>query len=282
MPNDITQNMAPVAGDSVIKAHKAQYLNGFGERGGNDTVITHINQRPVVEVPSAGNARTHNSSPLHDTGSMIMLLLSCLFLFTSYRLGRAYISNLAHNMFSTKGNDDLFAEHTTGDTRIIIALLANTCLMEGIMMFYGLSWYNPSLTIVLQNSVFMHVFVFTLAAVMFTAVQLLLYRLIGFTFATDSTTSMWVGGFISSQATLGLILFPVAIIALLFPSAIKSMVIISIILYILARIVFIWKGFRIFFNNFSSSIYFILYLCAVEIVPPLLALAGTVYVCSIL
>ncbi|MBR5030756.1 MAG: DUF4271 domain-containing protein [Muribaculaceae bacterium] len=284
MPNDNTQNITPstVTGDSIVKSHQAQYLDGFGERGGNDTAITHINQMPVVEVPAAGNARTHNTSPLHDTGSMIMFLLSCLFLFTSYRLGRTYISNLAHNMFSTKGNDDLFSEHTSGDTRIIIALLINTCLMEGIMLFYGLSWYNQALTISLQNSVFLHVLVFTLAAVVFNALQLLLYRLIGFTFADDTLTNMWVGGFISSQATLGLCLFPIAIITLLFPSAIKLMVIFSIILYILARIVFIWKGFRIFFNNFSSSIYFILYLCAVEIVPPLLALAGTVYVCSIL
>ena len=100
--------------------------------------------------------------------------------------------------------------------------------------------------------------------------------------ATDSLTELWVGGFLASQATLGLLLFPIVVITLVFPSTIKLMLSLALALYILARIVFIWKGFRIFFNNLSSSIYFILYLCAVEIVPPLLALAGTVYVCSIL
>lgn len=288
MPNESLQNITDTtsthAADTLVAPalHKAQYLNGFPVQPGNDTTVTHINQMPVIEAPVGRNARTHNTSPLHDTGSMIMLLLSCLFLLTSYRMGRTYISNLTHNMFSTKGNDDLFTEHTPSDTRIILALLANTCLMGGIMMFYGISWYNPSLATALQSSVFLHVLILTLAGALFITLQLLLYRLIGFTFANPSLTDMWVSGFLSSQAVLGLLLFPVAVITLVFPSTIKMMVTIAIILYILGRIVFIYKGFRIFFNNLSSSIYFILYLCAVEIVPPLLALAGTVYVCSIL
>ena len=296
MPNDSTHNnthsSTTLAVDSANHAtdtvatkptvHRAQYLSGFPSYGGNDTSFQRIDQMPVLEVPAAGNARTHNSSPLHDTGSMIMFLLSCLFLITSYRLGHIYIANLMHNMFSIKGKDDLYSDHTMSDTRIIIALIVNTCLMEGFLMFYGLSWYNPQLTLALQSSVFLHVFVLILSAALFITLQLFLYRLIGFTFSDDKLTELWVGGFLASQATLGLLLFPIVVITLVFPSTIKSMLTIAITLYILARIVFIWKGFRIFFNNFSSSIYFILYLCAVEIVPPLLALAGTVYVCSIL
>ena len=283
---DTTTSQAAVntQADSVVapKEHRAQYLGGFPSHGGNDTTIEHIGQLPVIEVPDSGNARTHNSSPLHDTGSMIMFLLSCFFLITSYRLGHVYISNLMHNMFSTKGKDDLYSDHTASDTRIIVALLVNTCLMEGMLLFYGLSWYNPQLTLALQGSVFLHVFVLVMSAGLFMTLQLLLYRLIGFTFSDDNLTELWVGGFLSSQATLGLLLFPVVVITLVFPSTIKLMITIAIILFILARIVFIWKGFRIFFNNLSSSIYFILYLCAVEIVPPLLAIAGTVYVCSII
>ena len=275
---------ATTARDTIIAPakHKAQYLNGFPEPQGNDTTTARMAQMPVMEVPKGANARTHNTSPLHDTGSMIMLLLSCLFLITSYRLGNVYISNLMHNMFSTKGKDDLYADHTMSDTRIIVALIINTCLMEGLLLFYGLAWIDPQLTLALQRSVFLHVFVLVMAAGLFITLQLFLYRLIGFTFSDDRLTELWVGGFLASQAMLGLLLFPIVVLALVFPTTIKLMLTLSIILYILARIVFIWKGFRIFFNNLSSSIYFILYLCAVEIVPPLLALAGTVYVCSIL
>ena len=280
----VTDTATTTAADTVVapKVHRAQYLGGFPEQPVGDSNIEHINQLPVIEIPADGNARTHNSSPLHDTGSMIMFLLSCLFLITSYRLGHVYISNLMHNMLSIKGKDDLYSDHTMSDTRIIIALIVNTCLMEGMLMFFGLSWFNPDSALALQNSVFLHVILLAAAAALFIALQIFLYRLLGFTFSDDKLTQLWVGGFLASQATLGLLLLPIVVIALVFPSTIKLMLTVSIILYILARIVFIWKGFRIFFNNLSSSIYFILYLCAVEIVPPLLALAGTVYMCSIL
>lgn len=280
----VTDTATTTAADTVVapKVHRAQYLGGFPEHPVGDSTIEHINQLPVIEIPADGNARTHNSSPLHDTGSMIMFLLSCLFLITSYRLGHVYISNLMHNMLSIKGKDDLYSDHTMSDTRIIIALIVNTCLMEGMLMFFGLSWFNPDSALALQNSVFLHVILLAAAAALFIALQIFLYRLLGFTFSDDKLTELWVGGFLASQATLGLLLFPIVVIALVFPSTIKLMLTVSIILYILARIVFIWKGFRIFFNNLSSSIYFILYLCTVEIVPPLLALAGTVYICSIL
>ena len=177
--------------DTVVaapKEHRAQYLGGFPRHEGNDTSFQHINQMPVLEVSDAGNARTHNSSPLHDTGSMIMFLLSCLFLITSYRLGNVYISNLMHNMFSTKGKDDLYADHTMSDTRIIVALIINTCLMEGLLLFYGLAWIDPQLTLALQRSVFLHVFVLVMAAGLFITLQLFLYRLIGFTFSDDRLT----------------------------------------------------------------------------------------------
>lgn len=275
----VTANADSIA---VPAKHHAQYLKGFPQAEGNDTAVTHFDKLPVIEMPQGSNPRTHSTSPLHDTGSMIMLMLSCLFLLTSYRVGRTYITNLGHYLFSAKGKEDLFTEHSSSDARIIIALLANTCLMCGIMMFYGMRWHNPELTVALQNSVFLHVLVLTLAMALFLTLQLLMYRLIGFTFADSSLTDMWVSGYLSSQAVLGLLLFPVAVLTMVFPSSIKMMVTLAIILYILGRIVFIYKGFRIFFNNLSSSVYFILYLCAVEIVPPLLALAGTVYVCSIL
>ncbi|MDE6061420.1 MAG: DUF4271 domain-containing protein, partial [Duncaniella sp.] len=45
---------------------------------------------------------------------------------------------------------------------------------------------------------------------------------------------------------------------------------IAIICYVLVRLIFIFKGFRLFYDNFGSLLYFILYLCTLEIVPPVL------------
>ncbi|MDE6169760.1 MAG: DUF4271 domain-containing protein, partial [Duncaniella sp.] len=41
----------------------------------------------------------------------------------------------------------------------------------------------------------------------------------------------------------------------------------AVVFYFLTRILFICKGFRLFYDNFGSLLYFILYLCTLEIVP---------------
>jgi len=53
-------------------------------------------------------------------------------------------------------------------------------------------------------------------------------------------------------------------------------------LYICARLVFICKGFRIFYGNLSSIVYFLLYLCAVEMVPLALVAGLTYWISGIL
>ncbi|MDE5870106.1 MAG: DUF4271 domain-containing protein, partial [Muribaculaceae bacterium] len=52
--------------------------------------------------------------------------------------------------------------------------------------------------------------------------------------------------------------------------------------FILGKIMFIYKGFRIFFNQISSWMLFLYYLCSVEIVPLILTYFATLQLCSIL
>ena len=77
-------------------------------------------------------------------------------------------------------------------------------------------------------------------------------------------------------------LAPITFAILIFPAFVKTGLIMAIILYFLARIIVIYKAFRIFFNNLQSLLYFILYLCSVEIVPVVLSFAGAMDLCGIL
>ncbi|MBR5727625.1 MAG: DUF4271 domain-containing protein, partial [Muribaculaceae bacterium] len=52
------------------------------------------------------------------------------------------------------------------------------------------------------------------------------------------------------------------------------------ILYICARFIFIFKGIRIFYSNLLSILYFILYLCGVEIVPLIVIYGITINLCK--
>ena len=174
----------------------------------------------------------------------------------------------------------MFDDSTVSETQIMVALIINTCIMTGIASFIAISTYFPELN--LTNSVFVHVAALTGVAVAYYLFQFGLYYMLGYIFSNKVDTGLWIAGFKSSQSLLGLLLFPIVCLMLVYPDSTIIMLILSLILYILARIVFVCKGFRIFFGNLTSTVYFILYLCSVEIVPVILSAAGAIEICRIL
>ena len=115
----------------------------------------------------------------------------------------------------------------------------------------------------------------------FYAVQWMVYKVLGYTFIDKEGTKLWLDGFKSSQSFLGLLLLPVLILLMVFTSSGKMLLIVAALLYLVARLIFIYKGFRIFFSNLTSCLYFILYLCAVEIVPLVILAGVTNWICGI-
>ena len=108
---------------------------------------------------------------------------------------------------------------------------------------------------------------------------MLVYHVLGYVFADSISTRLWIDGFKATQSLLGLLLLPVIGVMLLKPELSTPMLLVAAGLYICARLVFICKGFRIFYGNLSSIVYFILYLCSLEIVPLVMLGAGTIYLC---
>ena len=95
-------------------------------------------------------------------------------------------------------------------------------------------------------------------------------------FSDKIGSRLWIDGFKASQAFLGLLLLPVLVLLMLYPAHGKLLIGAAVLLYLVGRLIFIYKGFRIFYSNLTSIVYFILYLCAVEIVP-LAIMAGVTH-----
>lgn len=96
------------------------------------------------------------------------------------------------------------------------------------------------------------------------------YWLVGYTFTTTDGLRRWLGGFAATQAYAGLALVAPALLLMFQPVWHSTLITISLSIYFIARILFITKGFRIFYQNFWSLLYFILYLCTLEILPMLI------------
>ncbi len=93
------------------------------------------------------------------------------------------------------------------------------------------------------------------------------YSVVGYTFAGIESMKVLLRRFNSSQSILGITIALPALIVIFYPLLSDAMIYTSVTLYVLARLLFIIKGFDIFFTNIFSLLYFILYLCALEIIP---------------
>ena len=260
--------------------HAPLYSDSLPTLVAADSAAAPLNQTATLQPVSGQPASPRGHSLIHDTGAMSLLIAAVFFLVVSYRIGYKYIEQLAHNMFSVRRRESLFEDNTVNETQILSALILLSCTLQGLLAFQAISTYHPSLSLSLQQSTTAYVLIFAGIALAFYLLQIVFYNLLGFIFADRDSTRVWLDGFKASQATLGLLLFPVAAVSLAIPSTVKTMLIIAASLYICCRIVFISKGFRIFYSNLMSVVYLILYLCSVEIVPLVLIYVATIAICN--
>lgn len=112
--------------------------------------------------------------------------------------------------------------------------------------------------------------------------QLCAYATIGYAFATPSGRTMWLAGFTATQAYTGLTLVVPVLLMLFMPQWREPLLWVCGTLFLAGKIIFIGKGFRIFYHKIRSLLYFILYLCALEIIPVLALFAVLSYFESLL
>ena len=276
------QNPATQYGDSAVADFAPQYLDGFPAAQASDTLLGSIDTLAVMEVPAAGEAVPFARSPLHDTPSMSLLIAGLLAVALCYHTGYKYIENFFHYMFSTRRRENLFEDHTVNETSIQVALIANTCIVEGFLIYLAVLLLRPSMATALQANVFPHIAAFCGLAALFYGAQWLAYKVLGYTFSDKEGTKLWLDGFKATQSLLGLLLVPVLMLVMSYPAHGKMLFMVAALLYLVARLIFIYKGFRIFYSNLTSVFYFILYLCAVEIVPLVIITKVTIWICGTL
>jgi len=242
------------------------------------TLITSL-PAPVTEFPAQPMA----PSLLRDTGSMLLLMAGMVAVMVCYGAGYRYIDNLFHNMTSARRRENLFEDHgsTAGELPMVGALMLNLCVTTGFMLYFAITTLAPAATLT-HPALFVRIAALSGVALVFYTVQALVYLLLGYVFSDGTGTRLWVDGFISSQALLGLLLAPLVLLILAIPAWTLPLLAVGTALYAAMRIVFIYKGFRIFYSNLPSLLYFLLYLCAVEIVPLVFMKDLTIRLCEII
>lgn len=223
-----------------------------------------ISSEPIAAYTAGVRPEPRPVLPGYDSGIIGVMLGAMLIAILSIRHASSFIKSLGQNLLTVRRRSNVFDEHTVTETGAVMALVLLLCVCEGVLLYLA-----PQFGLNHESSIepFRHVVMLSALALAYYLFQLMAYGTVGMVFGSKFQYTRWLEGFTASQTLLApLLLIPT--LAILFnPTYGAVAAIVAGSLYIIARIIFICKGFRIFYKNPYSLIYFILYLCALEIVP---------------
>lgn len=202
--------------------------------------------------------------PATDSGIPTLLMALLVLVGLNVKPLKRVLSALPTELLSVRRRDNAFDEHTANEARAQALLIIVTCIMEGLLLFM---WTSNIRTTSSAQLVFNAAGCLIGLAGAFYIFQLAACATLGYVFTDPLSANLWRRGLNASTTALGIALTAPTFVALFYPALTSKMLIIAGALYILSRICYISKGFRIFYYNFGSLLYFILYLCTLEIIP---------------
>ena len=211
--------------------------------------------------------------------SFILGGLFILFLVISLRFRNnfKYAITIFRNLIETRTRHNVF-DDTVRETSLLVMLNILWCACAGIIGYCVYQYLNPETEVSRAIGMLWGMCISTIYALFMWGA----YASVGNIFGDSEHTALWVKGFSSSQALMAPALFLTALIGVCRPETALNVGIVSAIVFILVKITFIWQGFRIFFNQFSSWVLFLCYLCSLEIVPLILCYRSAVLLGDIL
>ena len=288
--------MAQVKARGTIPADGSVSESVAADSGFVDTIVT---DSSVVDTLVAGEypSVAIMESPVRsvegpsergtDFGmSWIYLLLTLLFTIGALRVKNSprHFHAIWSDLFETRLRSNAF-DDTVDETMLLVILNGLWAASAGVLLwaFIGITvGDNPawSMSVMLPQPV--GIAVCMVACAIYVAGITAAYWVVGNVFTDSRRAVLWIKGAAASTAIGGVLILPPAFLVLCYPAWTPTLLIIAASVFVLCKILFICKGFRIFFDHLSSWLLFLYYLCSLEIVPLILVYIGTVVLCSML
>lgn len=221
----------------------------------------------VLEPPSPPPAEKLRPS---QTGiSFILGGLFILFFIIAlrFRNNYKYAGALFRSLIETRTRQNVF-DDTVRETSLLVFLNLLWCVCAGIIVYCVVN--ASSIPLITPDIQAKGMCEWMIAAVVYWIFMAGAYSGVGWTFSDKLHARMWVKGYSASQGLMTPALFIISIVAICWPYNEEWVGFASIIVFVLGRLLLIWKGYRIFFNQISSWVLFLCYLCSLEIVPLIL------------
>ncbi|MCM1369896.1 MAG: DUF4271 domain-containing protein [Candidatus Amulumruptor caecigallinarius] len=239
---------------------------------------------PLAEYRKAESAR--QAAPGLPGGGMSWIYLGMVMIFCAvgiqFKNSARYLKALFSDLSETRMRSNMF-DDTVRETTLLVLLNIMWTASAGVLLWLGigLSVKNSpenSMGIMVENAA--GIGICMLSCGIYLALMYLAYLVVGNVFSESRQTSLWIKGAAASTALEAFLMFPLALLGLIYENFAETFLIIAGVVFILGKAVFIFKGFRIFFSQISSWLLFLYYLCSLEIVPLILTFVITLMACT--
>lgn len=213
--------------------------------------------------------------------SLVLSLLAVVFCVVGlrFRNNRKYVTALWHNLTEVRMRTNAF-DDTVRETSFLVLLNVMWSCAAGIVLWGALTRYGGEKAAEVHPA--MSICVCMAVAAVYTGAMTGTYFMTGWVFGTAQKARIWVKGFAASQGLAGFVLLPLSLVLVFYGSYVSELLWIGAGIFLIGKIMFIWKGFRIFFVQNSSWMLFLYYLCGLEIVPLILSYTAAMGFCRLL
>ena len=203
----------------------------------------------------------HPSLPATENWVFITLLILLSISAVMFLRSSGWVIESLRTFFTVKDRGSIFYKRTMSDfeSRLFLVIFS-----IGVFSLYSYMILNP------MGKNFLLITFLKLLGVtgVFFVLKFLIMKIIGYVFLHPTIQKQTTESYYNVLIYLGLVLFPLLIFHIYFPEFLIYYIrILGLILCLVASIVYTTKLFLIFFKNFASSFYLLLYLCTLEILP---------------
>ncbi len=241
----------------------------------------------VLEAPYS--QKIANQSPVKDiTGgyglSWVFVILAVLFcaVCMKFKNNPKYIKALISDIKDIRIRHNMF-DNTVKETTFLMLLNLTWIFCVGILLWKTLRLTaagSPFGSFGIPDRPLEGIGLCSGIALVYLVFMYVSYWIVGNVFSDSTNTRLWVKGAWASIGMQSFLLFPISLLALCYEGDARILLIIAAGVFVLGKILFIYKGFRIFFNQIPSWLLFLYYLCSLDIVPFIVSYVAAIIVCA--
>ncbi len=226
---------------------------------------------PSVEPWHNGlDGAARQGSAIGNSGILTMIVVLFVVMALNFKECRKLFKRFYDELINSRRRPNAFDEHSNHETRLTVLTVINFIFYSGLILCGFHAQINDS-TELMADDLSLQLLCIAISAGYYLF-EVCAYGLLGYTFAGSDGGRRWLRALNASLSLAGLGIMIPALVMLFYPGSTAVALIIAATVYLTARVMFIIKGFSIFYNNIFSLVYFILYLCTLEIIPVIFVL----------